>query len=189
MSSEVVSRAGQEAVTSDPTTTPTPTPTHYQQVAARMSAALAEMVAQMPELQGEQPSTSDFVRTKQNVSIPFIETVAAAVDASPELQALKRFDVQKALDVVQYVQAFRPLYDQVTAFARSLKFSMDVRRAPVARDALQIFSIAKGVARDPASTAIASHVKNMRRDFRRKPRAKGTGDGSPGTPPAAAKAA
>ena len=186
MSSEVVSRAGQEAVASDPTTTPTPTPTHYQQIAARISAVLADLVAQIPDLQGEQPSTSGFVRTKQNVPIAFIETVAASVDASPELQGLNRFDVQKALDVVQYVQAFRPLYDQVTALARNLKFSMDVRRAPVARDALQMYHIAKGVARDPASTEIASHVKNMRRDFRRKRRPKETGDGSEGTPAKAA---
>lgn len=174
----------------DPATVPTPTATHYQQVADRMSAALAQAIALMPELQGEQPSTSKFVRTKQNVPIPFIETVTASVTASPELQGLKRFDVQNARDVVQYWQAFRPVYDQMIAFARSLKFSIDVRRAPVARDALQVYHIAKGVARDPDSTEIASHVANMRRDLRRRQRpVKEAGDGSSETPPAVAKAA
>jgi hypothetical protein len=62
----------------------------------------------------------------------------------------------------------------VTAFANRLKFTMASRKASLAADALQIYSIAKGVARDPGAAAVASLVSNLKRDLGRRGRAKGS---------------
>ena len=61
----------------------------------------------------------------------------------------------------------------MTAFANSLKFTMASRKASLAADALQIYSIAKGIARDPGAAVVASLVQNLKRDLGRRGRAKG----------------
>jgi hypothetical protein len=184
MSNEVVLREGEEVVSPDPSTIPTPTPTHYEQVAAQVLSALAELAKLFPTLEGEHPLTATFVRTHQNVPLEFIQTVTFAVASTPALQGVNKFDVAQGRDVVQFVQAFRPVYDELTRLARTLKFTMDARRASMAADSLQIYNIAKGIARDPNSTDVVSHVENMKRDLGRKKRPKGTGNASPNAPAA-----
>ncbi len=49
----------------------------------------------------------------------------------------------------------------MTSFANSLKFTMASRKATLAADALQVYSIAKGIARDPGAAAVASLVSNL----------------------------
>src|SRR5437763_747783 len=56
----------------------------------------------------------------------------------------------------------------------SLKFTMSSRKATLAADALQIYSIIKGLARDPGSAGIASFVANLKRDLGRRGRPKGS---------------
>ena len=87
---------------------------------------------------------------------------------------MNKLDVTAARDTLQFIEAFRPVQDKVTAFANSLKFTMASRKASLAADALQIYSIAKGVARDPGAAAVASLVSNLKRDLGRRGRAKGS---------------
>src|SRR5258707_200120 len=158
MSSEVVLREGEEAVSPDPSTIPSPTPTHYGQLAAQISAALIELAKLFPTLEGQHPLTQTFVRTHQNVPIDFIQTVTSAVASTAVLQGVNKFDVAQGRDVVQFVQAFKPVYDELITLARNLKFTIDSRRASMAADSLQMYNIAKGIARDPSSTDVLSHV-------------------------------
>jgi hypothetical protein len=55
--------------------------------------------------------------------------------------------------------------DKMTAFARDLQFTLNSRKAALALDSLRMYVIAKGVARDPKSVAVASLVTNMKRDL------------------------
>lgn len=156
-----------------PTPTPTPTITHYQQLADEFSKALDDIASLIPKLEGTHPATANFVRSHLNVPTEFLATAIAAVEQTPELQSVNKLDVVEARDTLQFIEAFRPVLDKVTAFANSLKFTMASRKASLAADSLQIYSIAKGVARDPGAAAVASHVHNLKRDLGRRGRAKG----------------
>lgn len=159
--------------TTPPTTEPPgPTVTRYQQLAAEFTAALDEIATIIPKLEAAHISTANFVRSHLNVPIEFLATVTAAVDQTAELQGVRKLDVNAARDTLQFLDAFRPVLDKVTAFAKNLQFTMNSRKASLASDALQIYVIAKGIARDPNSATVASLVQNMKRDLGRRGRPK-----------------
>jgi hypothetical protein len=154
----------------DPTPAPTPTRTFYQTQAASFMQALDEMSKVIPNLENAHPATAQFVRSHLNVSLEFLATAIAAVEQTPELQAVNKMDVTAAKDALQFIEAFRPVLDKLSAFARALKDTMDTRRANLCADALQIYAIAKGVARDPGASAMAVHVANLKRKLGRRGR-------------------
>ena len=160
--------------TTDPTPTPTPTVTFYQKLADDFSKALDEIAQIIPKLEITHPATANFVRSHLNVPTEFLATAIAAVEQTPELQGTGKLDVTAARDTLQFIEAFRPVQDKVTAFANSLKFTMASRKATLAADALQVYSIAKGIARDPGAAAVASLVANLKRDLGRRGRPKGS---------------
>jgi hypothetical protein len=143
----------------------TPTITHYQQIAANLAKAIDDMLALIPSLVEPHPSTTGFVRSHQNVPLQFIATAIAEVEANPALQGAGIFDVTEARDALQFIDAFRPMADRLNAAAKNLTFSIDTRRANASTGALQVYAVAKGVARVPQNTAVASHVGNLKRDL------------------------
>lgn len=160
-----------EGATPDPTA-PSPTVTRYQQLADDFSRALDEIAAIIPKLEASHPATANFVRSHVNVPAEFLATAIAAVDQTPELQGVKKLNVSAARDTLQFIEAFRPMQDKVAAFADSLKFTLASQKASLAADALQIYQIAKGVARDPGAGSVASLVQNLGRDLGRRGRKK-----------------
>jgi hypothetical protein len=151
----------------DPSAGPTPTVTHYEELSTAVGDGVKKAFALLDNFEAPHPSTVKFVRGLQNVPVAFIRTTVSAVVETPELQDAQRMDVSEARDALQYGDAFMPLVDLVDGFSRALKFTIDARRAKVAADALQIYDIAKGFARDPGSAHVASHVENMKRDLGR----------------------
>jgi|GEM_PF-121429 hypothetical protein len=157
----------------------TPTITHYQQIALNLAKAVDDMLALIPSFVEAHPDTTAFVRTHQNVPLTFIATAVAAVEANPELQG-GTFDATEARDTLQFIDAFRPMADLLSAAAKNLTFSINSRKANAGNGALEVYAIAKRVARNPLSTTVASHVGNLKRDLgRRGPR---KGKPAPGTP-------
>jgi len=151
----------------DPATPQTPTVTHYEQVAAKLSSAIDEALALMPDFTQSHPLTKGFVATQGSVSDTFILTTIAAVEANPELQSVNKFDVTAARDLLQLSDAFRPMVDKLNGAAKNVKFTIDRKRAEIVADALQTYEIAKGVARDAQATTAAEHVGNLKRDLGR----------------------
>jgi hypothetical protein len=98
----------------------------------------------------------------------------AAVQLTPALQGLGKLDFFAAHDTLQFLVAFRPVLDKVEAFYNDLKFTMDSKKAGLTDNALQIYHITKGLARDAASTEVYSHMLNMKRDFPKRGRKKKT---------------
>ena len=146
---------------------PTPTTTHYQEVAKQLSAALISAMGLIPAFEAKHESTAKFVHSHSGFPNDFIATVLAAVDADPQLQNVKKFDVLEARDTLQYIDAFRPVIDQVEALLANLRFTCAARKARVVADGLQIYYLAKGLGRDPGSASVASLAKNMKRDLNR----------------------
>jgi phosphoenolpyruvate carboxylase len=162
--------AAAEPIPSDGTTTPvqavTPTTTHYQQLANEFIAELDQIAAIIPKLEAQHVSTVNFVRSHLNASTEFLATVITAVEQTPELQGVGKLDAAAARDTLQFLEAFRPVLDKVTAFARNLQYAMNSRKASLVGDSLRIYGVAKAIAkdrRDPNRAAMGSHVANMKR--------------------------
>jgi hypothetical protein len=113
-------------------------------------------------------------QTRSRLSVPdaFVATIIAAVEQSPELQSVTKFDVSAARDALQFLSAFRPARDRSNAFEKSMKRSVDSCKADIVTKALQVYAVAKSLGRDPLKTAIASHVDNMARDLGRRGRSR-----------------
>ena len=154
---------------------PSPTVTHYEQLAAEVSIAIDTAIAEIRGIEAPHPATRDFVTAHQSVPNDFIAAVMAAVDATPELKNVNKFNVAEARDTLQFMDAFGPVATRLAAMARDLKYTMQARKAKIAADALQTYEIAKGVARDPGSAGLVTHIADMRRTLGRgrpRPRAK-----------------
>jgi hypothetical protein len=174
MTSINVSRTATTAATSPDGTTPdpgtalSPTITHYQQKADEFSRSFDQLVATIPNLAASHPSTATFVRTHKGVvPLEFLSSSIAAVEEVPELQAVKKLDVAATRDALQFIEAFRPVYNKAIEFANNLEFTMDSLVASSSAGALQSYEITKGVARDPKATKAHAHLVILRRDLGR----------------------
>jgi hypothetical protein len=161
-----------DGTTPEVTPTATPTITFYKQLADEFMRELDEIAPIIPQLEAAHISTVNFVRSHLNVPIKFLATAIAAVEQTPALQAVNKLDVLAGRDTLQFIEAFLPVLDKVSAFTNALKFTISSRKASLAADSLQIYDIAKGLARDPGSAAIASVVSNMKRDLGKRGRPK-----------------
>jgi len=158
-----------------PATPPLPDPnnpnltvTKYQELADEISAAFDGFVAKLPQFEERHPSTQRFVQGHLSVSDQFVASAVAAVDATEELQGVKKLDVNQARDVMQFEDAFQAIADKAIAFGRGLQFTIDSRKASLAADALQIYAISKGLVRDPGSAPLVAHLETMKRHLNRK---------------------
>jgi hypothetical protein len=147
---------------------PNLTVTKYQELADEISAAFDGFVAKLPQFEERHPATQRFVQGHLTISDQFVASAVAAVDATEELQVVKKLDVNQARDVTQFVDAFQAIADKAIAFGRGLQFTIDSRKASLAADALQIYAISKGLARDPGSAPLVAHVATMKRHLNRK---------------------
>src|SRR3954451_12091337 len=120
---------------------PTPTTTHYQEVAKQLSASFTAAMSQIPAFEPSHEATAKFVRSHSGFPNDFISTVLAAVEADPQLQSVKKFDVVEARDTLQFLEAFRPVIDQIEALLANLKFTCAARKARVVADGLQLYEI------------------------------------------------
>src|SRR5437763_3477999 len=109
--------------------TATPTVTYYQQLAEQFSAELDDVVALIPNLESPHPLTANFVRSHVNVPFEFLGTAIFAVEQVPELRSVNKLDVDAARATLQFIEAFRPIYDKLMRLANSLKFTMSSRKA------------------------------------------------------------
>lgn len=147
---------------------PNLTVTKYQELADEISAAFDGFVAKLPQFEERHPSTQRFVQGHLTISPQFVASAVAAVDATEELQNVKKLDVNEARDVFQFEDAFQAIADKSIAFGRGLQFTIDARKASLAADALQIYAISKGLVRDPGSAPLVAHVATMKRHLNRK---------------------
>jgi len=146
----------------------TPTVTHYQQLADALMKDLDALGTVVPDLEVSHIATAPFVRSHLNVPLVFLATAIHTVEQTPELQLLNKLDPVAARDALQFIEAFRPVLDKVTAFQQSLEFTVNSKRSLLTADALQIYAIAKGLARDPSGAVVGMHVLNLKRDLNRK---------------------
>lgn len=152
---------------STPEVTITPTLTRAQELAEQFMGELDRIAGIIPKLDVKHRSTANFVRSHQSVPNEFLVSSVAAVEQNAELQALNKLKPDEAREVLQFIEAFRPVVDKLHDFARNLLFTMNSRKAVVASDALHIYSVAKRISVDASNASLAAHVENMKRDLDR----------------------
>jgi hypothetical protein len=161
---------------------PTPTVTHWEQIIANLSANIDAIEAQFPDFALPHPNTVNFVRRHQNIPLKAVATCTTGVAQIPALQATGKFDVQKNKDNLQFLDATDAFVDQVVRFATGLVYTRGTKRAESTADMLQMYAIAKGMARDSNSPEIAAFVGLLQRDIGRvRPKTRS----KPSTPPPA----
>ncbi len=157
-------------VTTEPPVSPiTPTVTHYQKLAEDFVQALEQITTIIPQLQQAEAAVAKFTRGQLNVPAKFCIAAIAAVEQIPEVRALNILDPAAGRDTLQFLEAFQTVRDRAIQFANNLKFTFDSRKAGLNAKALQVYALAKTLARDKRNPQphIEAHVENMKRDLAR----------------------
>jgi uncharacterized small protein (DUF1192 family) len=155
-------------VTDAGTSPESPTLTRNQQLADEFNRRLDEITAIIPRLEAAHKATSRFVHGHQNVPMPFLVTAVSSVELYAQLKAVDKLDTVEGRDTLQFLEAFVPMLDKIEALWKKLRFTLMTRKAVISADALQIYSVAKSLARDPNSAELVSVVDNLKRDLRKR---------------------
>ena len=147
---------------------PTPTVTNAERIADGVMALLAAIRERIPDLETPHPKTAPHVRGSRTVSREAVNTMIAAVEQRPELQALNTFDVDDARFMLQFNAAMTPVLEEVGRLQKSLSYTMEARKARVVASLLQTYEIAKALARTPEAAPLIPYIENLRRDLGRR---------------------
>jgi len=155
---------------------PTLTITYYRQLAAHLMSALDEISAIIPRL-GESVVLRTGVETKppsghHNIPLVFLSTAVDSVEQLPELQVVKKLDVNRGRDSLQLIDAFRTVQNRASAFGKDLGQVLDARQSALALESLDTYAVAQSLDRDKSNAALSEAVENMRRALGRAPRKK-----------------
>lgn len=150
----------------------TPTITEMDRLADQVRAAVEALAAIIPRLEHPHPSTRARIRAHRTVPREFLVSVIAAVEEIEDLRLVRRFDVDEARETLQFIDAFRPVADQLAAITAALRFTIESRKARVVAAALQTYDIARALSRDEEASPLTGHVGCLKRDLRRGQRAR-----------------
>ena len=162
----------------------TTTITHYQQLAAQLATAMNAVLAEIPKFEMPQRAKTRSVGRHQQVPPDFIADASAAVKSS-DVGLIKVLDPTEVQNLLQFVEAFKPLVEVSAALSAGLGFTVKVQYSRAASAALNAYAIAKRLAKDGDGT-MQRHVENMSRSLGRKrphPRGKAKAPAQPATPP------
>jgi hypothetical protein len=145
----------------------TPTITEMDRVAETISTAVKAVASIIPGLQIPHDLARRQVRAQRTVPREFIESMIAAAEQVESLRALGKFDIEDAREALRFIDAFRPVADQLQALVDALKFTFEWRKARAAAGALLTYGIGRELARDEHVTPLTAHNEFLKRDLRR----------------------
>lgn len=148
------------------TSDPPSAPTLLDESAAQFMAGLNALSKQVPGLVLRNPEAERIVRKYRAFNRDAIAAAIAAVEANPELDGAKTFNLERARAAVQY-GAYKPAINDTRNLAEDMQFSYDYITAVALDDSLQIYAIAKAFGRVPTSAKVAAHANNIKRALRR----------------------
>lgn len=141
--------------------------TQYQTLAAEFSAQLDRVLSMLPKSDHARPITQKFLRSRLNVPFPFLGTAIAGAEEAPRLKDVVNLDVNVGRDTLQFIEAFRPIIDKMALCHKQLSLAVKTRQALLTDDALQIYHVVKGLARDENNTPMVALCDNLKRDLGR----------------------
>ncbi len=148
------------------TSDPRSEPTLLDESAAQFTAGLNDLTKLVPGLVLRNPEAERIVRKYRAFNREAIAAAIAAVEANPELNGARTFNLERARAAVQY-GAYKPAINDTRNLAEDMQFSYDYVTAVALEDSLQIYANAKAFGRAPASAKVAAHANNIKRALRR----------------------
>lgn len=136
-------------------------------IATRIRAAVDAIGDLVPRLERPHRSTRRGIQAHRTVPREFIVSVIAVIEQVQELRAVGAFDAADARETMQFIDAFRPIADQIGALADALRFTMEARKARVVAGALRTYDIARSLGRDEENSDLTAHLSILKRDLRR----------------------
>jgi hypothetical protein len=109
----------------------TATITEMDRIAEQVAAAVEAVSTLIPRLERPHPSTRGRIRAHRTVPREFVVSMIAAVEQLEELRVVRKFDVDDARETLQFIDAFRPIADQLAALTDALRFTLESRKARV----------------------------------------------------------
>lgn len=107
------------------------------------------------------------VVTRAAMPSSFLEAAAVAAESSDQLRTAGSLDPDDLRETIAFAAAFEAVADEAEAFARSMRYTIAVRRSKAAEDALQTYGIAKSLVRKPEAAALVPHVGEMKKSLGR----------------------
>ena len=153
---------------------PTTTRTYYDLLAEEIMEDLDRVAAKIPKLEAYHRVTENEMRAHVNVPRPFLRTAVAAVEQAEDLRNTRKLVPEQGHDTLQYLAAFRFVEDKLAEVKAYVRFTLQSRQTALAMRALQLYAIARGLARGGRRSDVTRHVENLRRDLgkRGRPRKK-----------------
>jgi hypothetical protein len=129
---------------------PMPTTTASELMAADVMSAIDAVEGLISTLEHPHPETRRHVRGGRTVSRDFIISMIGAVEDKPEMQQLG-LDVDEARHALEFEAAFRPVVDRLSQTVSAVIFTIESKKARVAKQALMAYSIARRMSRREGS--------------------------------------
>lgn len=143
-----------------------------EEIADRVLSHLRAAAAEIPLLVYPNPLQNGFVRGHRTVPVEAIKQVIYAVDSSEKLQGLGKFDANRARVALQFNDAFRTVVAELKLLLRGVTFTMEMEKATAAAATLQMYTIMRGLARNPSDDdELVSFIEQIGEILR--PRGKG----------------
>ncbi|MFL6244513.1 MAG: hypothetical protein ACJ74H_00695 [Thermoanaerobaculia bacterium] len=152
----------------------TVTRTYYDILAAEIMEDLDKVAAKMPKLEARHRVSANAMRAHVNVPRAFLGTAIVTAEETPKIESAAKLVPAEGRDTLQFLDAFRVVDDKLAALRAELRLTMMSRKTTLALESLQVYALARGLARDERVTGVAAHVENLRRDLgkRGRPRKK-----------------
>jgi hypothetical protein len=109
----------------------------------------------------------------------FLESASVAVRRSDRLEMAADSDAATLRDSYGYALAYEAVVQEANAFARSVQSTIRVRRAEAGASALDIFAVARRLARQKNGAELMPHVEDMQRKLNRRKKRKTNSDPVP----------
>ncbi len=146
-----------------------PTPA---EIAERVREHLRAAAAEIPGYVHPNPLQNGFVRGHRTVPVEAIQQVIYAVERSPKLQTLGKFDADEARVALELNEAFRFVVDDLKTLLSGVIFTMELEKAKAAAATLQMYTIMRGLARTPSDDdGLVTYIEQIGELLR--PRGKG----------------
>lgn len=145
---------------------PSPTLTEQDRIAIEVRSALNVVAALIPDLEAPHPATSRSLRASRLVTRESVAQLISVVEKIEVLRHLGTFDVADARETLQFIDAFRPVADQIAALLAALHHTMEARKARVVAAGLRTYAVAKALARDHRGADVRSALDALRTSMR-----------------------
>ena len=156
------------------TNAPDPAPTITaadQQAKDFIESFRALVAAKLPKLDLPHPLTARLARRARNVPPEFAKTVASMVALSPDLQAVKQYDVDQNKADQQQIEAYMTVEQELSTVVKGVRFLIAMKRSKTNVAGFQMQAFAQALSKDPAFAHLLPALEAIK-EARRPKRAK-----------------